>query len=124
MRHPESAVKMTRQISIFGHQNSWRITGKTLTVSNEVSLIVISAVYCRFYPVTPSLSKHTENVVKTLDAAKELRRETHCGMEATLQLTDAEAKFLGEGGQIRAAFRQSYPADSLLNQKIAAARDV
>jgi len=115
---------MTRQISIFGHQNCWRITGKTLTVSNKVSLIVISAFYCSFYPLRPALSKDTEDIVKPLDAAKELRRETHCGTEATLQLTHAQAKFPGEGGEIRAAFRQSYPADSLLNQKIAAARGV
>jgi hypothetical protein len=119
MRHAESQQEVTRQVRILRQQNRGRIAGKTLAVTNEMSLVVVAAGNSRVNPVARFLPEDAKDVVKTLHATEELRRETHTGLEAPLQLPDTYTKIPRECGEIRGALIEYNPANGLRHNEIA-----
>src|ERR1022692_4580326 len=90
MRHALLLIEVSRQVRILRQQNCRRVAGKILAIANQVSLIIISAGHRSLHPIARWLSKHMEDIVEALYAAKKFGRETHGGQEAALRLRNQE----------------------------------
>ena len=118
MRHAESQQEVTRQIGILGQQNCGRIAGEISAVANQVSLVVVASGKGSIGPIGWLLLQDTEDVVKKLQPAKQLGRETDLGFEAPLQLADAYAKLARQGAKIGGSARQGDAAHRFGDQSI------
>jgi hypothetical protein len=115
---------MPGQICFIPEQSRGSPAGKFLKVSNEVRLIVITALNGRVGPSGMRCFDGRKHSLESLHSGKELGRDTHGGSKSPLKLARAQPGLLGYGADAHLAPARFKLAHSEFEQRIVFARSL
>src|SRR5437762_12793748 len=87
MRHAQALYEVRGKIGFLCQQGGWRFARQLPEITNQMGLVVVSAFDSSIRPISRAFFDRSKDVLKSPDAAKELRRQPDPILEPAFELT-------------------------------------